>query len=84
MIKFLADHFKKNGWVWSLKGRGKVVPTEEDLQKALDEAQRILYSSTDGNMLQIGRLIVIKQDTGLDVYVLAGTIGADAPNPIGE
>lgn len=73
---FLYHHFRDRGWTWSLKGRGKVQPEEKDFRAALDEAAKILYaedSKTGGNMLQVGRLIVIKQAEGLDVYVLAGT-----------
>lgn len=74
---FLYRHFADRGWQWSLKGRGKVQPTEEDFRAALDAAASALYAEGDtgGNMLQVGRLIVIKNDDlSLDVYVLAGTI----------
>ncbi len=87
--QFLYYHFRDRGWTWSLKGRGKVEPTETDFRKALDEAAKVLYaedSDTGGNILQMGRLIIIKQATGLDVYVLAGTEDAPASqiNPKGE
>lgn len=86
---FLYRHFRDRGWTWSLKGRGTVQPEEMDFRVALDEAAKILYaedSKTGGNMLQVGRLIVIKQPEGLDVYVLAGTEDAPASqiNPKGE
>jgi hypothetical protein len=74
---FLYHHFRDRGWTWSLKGRGTVQPTEEDFRATLDAAQASLYAEGDtgGNMLQTGRLIVIKNDDlSLDVYVLAGTI----------
>jgi hypothetical protein len=78
---FLEDHFASRGWTWSLKGRGDVQPTEDDFRLALDEARKILYaedSETGSNMMQLGRLIIIKHPSGLDVYVLADTI------PLGE
>jgi hypothetical protein len=75
----LEDHFDRFGWTWNLKGKGKVQPDRYDFQAALDEAARILYAEGDNgdNMLQVGRLIIIKQRDGLDVYVLAGTISAE-------
>lgn len=76
---FLAQHFCNFGWTWSLKGKGNIVPTESDIQAALDEAQRVMYSEPVGAILEVGRLVIIKQNTGYDIYVLAGTI-----NPIGE
>lgn len=71
----LEDHFDHHGWTWSLKGRGHVKPTEEDFRVALDEAVRVLYAEGDagGNMLQVGRLIIIRTGDTFDVYVLAGT-----------
>jgi hypothetical protein len=75
ILQDLEDHFDKHGWTWSLKGRGRVEPMPEDFRAALDEAVRVLYSEGDagGNMLQVGRLIIIRQGDTFDVYVLAGT-----------
>lgn len=82
--RFLYRHFLERGWTWSLKGRGTVQPTEEDIKAALDAASAVLYDENigDSNTLQMGRLIILKNDAGLDVYVLAGTI--EPPNPEGE
>jgi len=73
LIKFLAEYFKDNDWKWSLKGKGKQLPTESDFKNALDEAQKVLYDEKVGTILEVGRLVIIKQTKGFDVYVLAGT-----------
>lgn len=69
----IAAIFADNGWTWSIKGQGHVVPTEDDVLAALDEAARILYHESIGAQLQVGRLIIIKKTRGFDVYVLAGS-----------
>lgn len=68
----LAQTFKENGWTWQIKGRGHVVPTETDIEKALDEAARLLYNEEPGTRLEVGRLIITKTTSGHDVYVYAG------------
>lgn len=67
----IANTFKKNGWEWSLK-RGTIIPTEEDVELALDEAARILYNEKAGTMLEVGRLIIVKKALGHDVYCFVG------------
>jgi len=76
LLKFLEAHFASQGWTWSLKGRGHVIPTQEDFRKTLDAAVTALYAEGDegGNTVQTGRLIIIKNDEGFDVYVMAGTV----------
>lgn len=75
ILQDLEDHFDRRGWTWSIKGKGHIEPQPEDFQAALDEATRLLYAEGDtgGNMLQVGRLIIIRQGDTFDVYVLAGT-----------
>jgi hypothetical protein len=75
ILQDLEGHFNKHGWEWSIKGKGTIAPQSEDFMAALDEAVRVLYSEGDqgGNMIQIGRLIIIRQGDTFDVYVLAGT-----------
>lgn len=78
LIEFLTAHFAKHGWEWNLSD-GKRVPTEKDFRVALDEAERVLYSDNGeqryeiGTPLQIGRLVIIKNKTSFDIYVMAGT-----------
>jgi len=68
----LARIFRKNGWTWNLKENNPIVPGEEDIAQALDEAARILYDESVGAQLQVGRLIIIKKHLGHDVYIYAG------------
>lgn len=69
----LADTFERNNWKWNTKAKGPVVPTEEDIQAALDEAARVLYNEPVGSTLEVGRLIIHKKHRGHDVYVYAGS-----------
>lgn len=69
----LAEVFEKNGWKWNVKGSPEgIIPDEEDIEAALDEAARILYNEQVGAQLSVGRLIIQKRHTGFDVYVFAG------------
>lgn len=68
----LADWFARKGWTWNLKGNGKVVPSAQEVESALDEAARLLYNEPIGSQLEVGRLIIKKQPAGHDVYVYVG------------
>ena len=68
----IAQHFESKGWTWKLKD-GTVTPTDEDVERALDEAARLLYNENVGAQLEVGRLIIVKKHRGHDVYVMAGT-----------
>ena len=68
----LAEVFKKNVWTWTLKGGRVVIPTADDIEHALDEAARMLYTEPVGTQLEVGRLIIKKQTRGHDVYIYAG------------
>jgi hypothetical protein len=67
----LAEIFKKNEWTWNLK-EGSVVPDEDDIILALDEAARLLYNEPVDTQLEVGRLIIRKRPIGHDVYVYVG------------
>ena len=69
----LADVFQKNEWTWSVKSKaGSIIPDEDDITAALDEAARVLYDVPVGAQLEIGHLIIVKKSLGHDVYVYAG------------
>jgi hypothetical protein len=68
----IAKTFTDNGWKWKLKGGRHVIPTEEDVLAALDEAARMLYNEPVGTQLTVGRLIIVKKEIGHDVYLFAG------------
>lgn len=73
MYEAIAKFFNERGWRWSFKGKGKIVPSEEDVEILLDEVANQLYDEPVGTQLQVGRLIIIKTDTGHEVYMFAGT-----------
>lgn len=68
----ISDLFQKIGRTWNLKGGRTVIPTDNDVEEALDEAARILYNEPIGHRLEIGGLIIEKRPQGHDVYVLVG------------
>ena len=73
----LSDYFSAQGWQWTVKTKTgesiKIDPTSDDMLKVLDEAASRLYDGKEGDLVLIGRLCVIKQTAGYDVYVLAGS-----------
>ena len=69
----LARIFRKNGWTWTIEGGRGVVPDETDILNALDEAVKMLYDAPVGAELEVGRLIIRKNNYGHDVFVLVGT-----------
>ena len=72
MIDEIARIFRKNGWTWNLRDKSSVVPDEDDIEAALDEAARMLYDEPVGSQLEVGRLIVKKKHQGHDVYLFMG------------
>jgi hypothetical protein len=68
----IAKTFEDNHWMWHFKDNQWRIPTENDVQDALDEAARMLYNEDAGAQLQVGRLIIVKKEIGHDVYVFAG------------
>lgn len=64
--------FTEKGWTWKLKGGKVVVPSEQDVLDALDEAARQLHTAPVGSTLQVGRLIIEKKHLGHDVYMFVG------------
>jgi hypothetical protein len=67
----ISKWFAKNKWTWNLK-TGAKIPSEEDVEQALDEAARVLYNEHDGTQLEVGRLIIKKKPNGHDVYMYVG------------
>ena len=68
----IARIFRREGWTWSLKDKGSIVPDEDDVEAALDESARMLYDEPVGTQLEVGRLIVVKKHRGHDVYIFVG------------
>lgn len=69
--RIISEFFEKNKWTWNLK-TGRRVPTDNDVEDALDEAARILYNEEDGTQLEVGRLIIRKKHNGHDVFMYVG------------
>lgn len=70
--EIISKFFASQGWTWKLKS-GTVVPSEADVQAALDEAAKQLYNQPVGTQLQVARLIIEKKHSGHDVYMFVGT-----------
>lgn len=79
LANYLVTVFNDLGYQWHFKGAGMVTPNEHDMQLTLDKAVEVLYGKDEhpvGTKLEVGRLMFVKEDTGVDVYVLAGTINS--------
>jgi hypothetical protein len=69
----LARVFRKNGWKWKTKGNPDgIVPDEDDITAALEEAAKNLATLPAGAQCIVGRLIVVKTHKTNDVYVYVG------------
>lgn len=69
----VASWFDVKDWAWSLKDGGTLVPDENDVSAALDEARRVMYTEPIGTLLEIGRLQIVKTASGHDVFMLIGS-----------
>lgn len=67
----IAKFLRENKRTWHLD-TGHVIPTEEDVERLLDEAARVLYNEKPGAELEVGGLIIKKLHKGHDVYVYFG------------
>lgn len=72
LIDRITAMFVEHGWTWSLKGGRVQVPTAWDVERALDEAARVLYNEPVETQLEVGRLIIKKTTKGHDVYMYVG------------
>ena len=71
---FISEFLSERDWKWKVKGHPEgVSPTDSDIAAALDEAARMLYNEQVGTTLQVGRLVIVKEHSGYDVYVMAGS-----------
>lgn len=70
----LADHFQKNEFMWKMKDDKYIIPSEKDIEQALDKAAALLYDSPIGSQIEVGRLIVKKiSGERYDVYAHFGS-----------
>lgn len=67
----LESLFLVKGYHWNIGGN-LIIPNAEDIRVTIDRAKEELYDEPDGTQLQVGRLIIKKQDGHYDVYVMIG------------
>ena len=56
---------------WKIDGELKT-PSEDDVARVLDKMRETLYASDDNDQIEIGHLIGIKTEHGLDIYLHIG------------
>ena len=71
--KTIADWFEQNNFMWSVKDKGYIIPTETEVEAALDEAARILYAEPVDTQLAVGRLHIVRTEKGHDVFMYIGS-----------
>jgi len=71
IVQMIVETFERIGHTWTVGGK-TVQPTEDDVEKTLDEAVRMLYTRPIGQQLEVGGLIVEKRPHGHDVWVYLG------------
>ena len=73
IIDWIVEQFERIGHTWTVGGK-TVQPTQDDVQKVLDEAVKMLYTRPIGQQLEVGGLIVEKTEHGHDVFVYLGNL----------
>jgi hypothetical protein len=71
IVQMIVETFQRIGHTWTVGGK-TVEPTDDDVEKTLDEAVRILYTRPVGQQLEVGGIIVEKRPHGHDVWVYLG------------
>lgn len=69
--ELIVNIFARIGHTWKVGGR-YIDPTEQDVEKLLDEAAVKLYDGAVGDRLEAAGLIIEKANKGHDVYVYVG------------
>lgn len=64
----LADLFKQLGHTWNFSD-GTRIPNQDEIDKTIAAAKGMLAAEPDGAQVEVGRLIVKKAGTNLDVYL---------------
>jgi hypothetical protein len=71
IVQMIVETFQRIGHTWTVGGK-TVEPTDDDVEKTLDEAVRMLYTRPVGQQLEVGGIIVEKRPHGHDVWVYLG------------
>jgi len=67
----LESLFLVKGYQWKIDG-SKRFPTADEIRQAIEEAKLQLVDEEDYTQLEVGRLIIKKQQGNFDVYVMIG------------
>lgn len=68
----ISEIFQRIEHYWNIKGGKRVIPDDNDVERALDEAAKVLYNENIGERLEVGGLIIEKRPVGHDVYCYLG------------
>jgi len=68
----VADWFKKIDLQWSITD-GPRVPDEDDVDRAFDEAAKVLYNQSVDTQLTVGGMHIVKTTDGHDVFMYVGS-----------
>lgn len=72
IVDLIVEIYERIGHTWTVGGK-TVQPSEDDVEKTLDEAVRMLYTRDMGQQLSVGGLIVEKRPNGHDIWVYLGS-----------
>jgi hypothetical protein len=67
----LESLFLVKGYHWNIGGN-LIIPNADDIRMLIDKAKAELSDEPDNTQLQVGRLIIKKQNGHYDVYVMIG------------
>lgn len=65
----IAQFFQQAGYEWKFKDGRHTVPTQEDIEEAVQGYIDVLANEPDLTQVEGGRLIVQKHENFYDVYV---------------
>ncbi len=68
LAKQLVDTFVERGYKWNIGGTLRP-PSYQDMEQAL---KRIDETLNDNEQMEFGRLIAVKKDGHLDIYIYEG------------
>lgn len=76
LARELKTVFDEKGYTWKIDGVS-TVPSEHDILETMEQMVKHIADEPSGTWLELGRLIYIKTDDKIDVYVLHATIITD-------
>lgn len=73
LARELKTVFDDKGYTWNIDGV-LTIPSEPDILETMEQMVKHIADEPSGTWLELGRLIYIKTDDKIDVYVLHGTV----------